>query len=105
MSRPGVPVLITVPRTTGSSTSISGDATEVILRARSSNIQAISLNVTTSGESDPSTSGGNAMILFPGESLQLPADPASGTLLVKYVTLNDDSDLAQPVLEIVEIVP
>lgn len=85
-------------------TTISGDATEVILRARSSNIQAISLNVSTSGESDPTVAGANAMILFPGESIRLPADPATGTLLVKYIIFND-AGLAEPELEIVEIVP
>ncbi len=69
MSRPDVPVVITVPRTTGSSTSIGGDATEIILRARSSNVQAISLNVTTSGESDPTGGGANDMLLFPGASV------------------------------------
>ena len=104
MARPGVPSVITV---TGSvvAGNVSGSAVEVILRARSSNVQGISLNVTTSGESDPTGSGGNAMVLFPGESLQLPTQPASGTLQVKRIIFNDDTDLADPVLEIVEIIP
>lgn len=104
MSRPAVPVVAPVDESLDTTT-ISGDATEVILRARSSNVQAISLNVSTSGESSPTSSGANAMILFPGESIQLPADPASGTLLVKYITLNDVTALADPVLEIIEIIP
>lgn len=104
MSRPAVPIVAPVDESLDTTT-ISGDATEVILRARSSNIQAISLNVSTSTESDPSSAGANAMILFPGESIHLPADPAGGTLLVKYITLNDVTALADPVLEIVEIVP
>ncbi len=104
MSRPDVPVVVPVDEEVATTT-ISGDATEVILRARSSNIQAISLNVSTSTESNPSSAGASAMILLPGESIQLPADPASGTLLVKYITLNDVTALADPVLEIVEIIP
>jgi hypothetical protein len=68
-------------------------------------VQAISLNVSTSGEDDPEDGGANAMVLFPGESIQLPADPATGPLLVKYITFNDEMALADPELEIVEIVP
>lgn len=49
--------------------SVSGGATEVVLRARSSNVQAISLNVTTSGESNPTGGGANDMLLFPGASV------------------------------------
>ena len=104
MSRPGVPSVITV---TGSVTAgnVSGSAVEVILRARSSNVQGISLSVTTSGESDPTGSGGNAIVPFPGESIQVPTQPASGTLQVKRIIFNDATALADPELEIVEIVP
>ncbi len=105
MSRPGVPTIIDVAATSAA-TNVGSTATEVILRARSSNVQAMSLNVTTSGESDPTSTGGNAMVLFPGESLQLPTDPAGAvTLQVKYITFNDDTDLDDPVLEITEIIP
>lgn len=104
MSRPAVPVVEIVEPTLGT-TEVGGDATEVILRARSSNVQAISLNVSTSGEDDPGDDGADAMVLFPDESIRLPADPATGTLLVKYITFDDDMDLADPELEIVEIIP
>lgn len=103
MSGPAVPLVEPVTTTLGTTT-IGGDATEVILRARSSNVQAISLNVSTSGEDDPGDDGADAMILFPGESIRLPADPATETLLVKYIIFND-AGLAEPELEIVEIVP
>ncbi len=45
------------------------------------------------------------MILFPGESIRLPADPATGTLLVKYIIFIDTTALANQILEIIEIVP
>ena len=40
-------------------------------------------------------------MLFPGESIQVPASAAS--LKVKYITYNDDTNLADPVLEVIEL--
>jgi len=105
MSRPAVPTIITVS-TTISSTNISAPATEVILRARSSNVQAISLNVTAAAESDPTAAGANAIVLFPGESIQLPTNPSpTVSLQVKYIIFNSVNGLIEPDLEIIEIVP
>lgn len=59
MSRPDVPVVITVPRTTGSSTSIGGDATEVMARRRKLYIKNIgATNVLYVGGSGVTTSNG-----------------------------------------------
>jgi len=104
MSRPAVPTIVTIS-TTISSTNISATATEVILRARSSNVQAISLNVTAATEPGPTATGGSAIVLFPGESIQLPTNPSPTVLLqVKYIIFND-AGTGSPDLEIIEIVP
>ena len=104
MSRPGIPSVITVTSSETSS-NIGGSAIDIVLRARSSNVQAISLNVTTSSEAPPTATGGNAMVLFPGESIQLPVNLlAPATLQVKRIIFND-TGIGDPVLEIVEIIP
>ncbi len=59
MSQPDVPVVITVPRTTGSSTSIGGDATEVMARRRKVYIKNIgTTNVLYVGGSGVTTGSG-----------------------------------------------
>jgi len=103
-SRPAIPTSAIVT-TSDVATNISAAATEVILCARSSNVQAISLNVTTAVEPGPTNTGGSAIVLFPGESIQLPTNPSPTVLLqVKYIIFND-TGTGNPDLEITEIIP
>ncbi len=79
--------------------------TKVILRARSSNVQAISCNLTLPAESDPTGTGGNAFILFPGESVTIDSVVAGIiSLQVKRITFNDDTDLDDLTLELIKII-
>jgi len=78
MARAQVPQVLTVTPTL-QSTGISVATDEVVLRARSSNVQAISLSVTLAAEADPTSTGANAVVLFPGEELRLPVSNAGAT--------------------------
>lgn len=104
MARAQVPIVLT-----GSSTLQSEDvdlsATRVILRARSSDVQAVSCNLTLDSETDPTGAGANAFVLFPGASLALDSAVAGlNPVQVKYITFNDDTDLDDPLLEVIEII-
>lgn len=101
MARPEVPIVLA---SSGSLQTQNVSAAEVILRARSSNVQAISCSLTLAAESDPSGAGANAFVLFPGETITLVSiPPRAPPLQVKYITFNDDTDLNDPVLELIEI--
>jgi hypothetical protein len=72
MARADVPVVLTSTGTLQETDiGLSPAVTRVILRARSSNVQAVSCNLSLPAESDPTGTGGNALVLFPGESVTL----------------------------------
>ena len=104
MSAPKVPVVVTVTASVGTHV-VNANVEEVLLRARSSNVQAIAANVKkpNTPADDPTGTGGNAFVLFPGESILLPVKRTVSFVDwdAKYIIFNDDTDLDDPVLEIV----
>lgn len=104
MARAQVPQVLSAA-TSLQSTGISTASSEVILRARSSNAQAISCNVTFATESDPGSDGSNAVVLFPGEELRIPTvNPMLDLIQVKRIIFNSVTGLAAPTLELIRMI-
>ena len=108
MSAPKVPVVVTVAASVGTHV-VNANVEEILLRARSSNVQAIAANVKQQNTptDDPTGTGDKPFVLFPGESVTLPVKRTVSFVNwdAKYIIFNDDTDLDDPVLEIIEIAP
>lgn len=90
MARPEVPQVIEVT-TTEAEVALTG-ASEVVVRARSSNVSQIAANISLTGEDDPDVDGAyadHAFMLFPGEEVRFPT-VYTQTLYLKHVLFGSE---------------